>query len=194
MSDATQQVAADLEFVKQAVERREREGRSRLSPRWLGVMWGMIVLAGCTWNDLSPQTCWVFWAIVPPLAWGTSSALLGKQAFITGEYDAATGRRMGLHWSTCFFAGMPVVLLALARRIDWYTMGQLLILISGIVYYLGGVHFDRRWIAPGLVMMVGAAALTYVHRGIWTAVGAATCVALVAGFWREPGRTVEAAA
>jgi hypothetical protein len=72
-------------------------------------------------------------------------------------------------------------------------MGQLLILISGIVYYLGGVHFDRRWMAPGLVMMAGAVLLTFLPRGGWTLVGVLTFLSLVISFWRDPKARASAA-
>lgn len=190
MTEANQ-AASDLEFVRQVVER--RGDRRNLSPRWLGIMWGTIILIGCTWNDVHPQTCWMFWAVTPTVAWVLSGVLLGKDAFMMGEYDATTGRKMGMHWSTCFFAAVPVVLMAFAGKISGYQMGQLLILISGIVYYLGGVHFDRRWMMPGLVMIAGSAVLTFVHRGGWTAVGVMAFLALVISFWRGPKARVSAA-
>lgn len=181
--------ASDLEYVRQVVERRGE--KRNLSPRWLGIMWGTLVLIGCTWNDVHPQTCWMFWAVVPTVAWVLSTVFLGKEAFMMGEWDARTGQRMGMHWSTCFFAGVPVVMMAFAGRIGGCEMGQLLILISGIVYYLGGVHFDRRWMVPGLVMMVGSVVPTFVNRGGWTAVGVMTFLALVVSFWRAPKARAE---
>ena len=36
--------ASDLEFVRQVVER--RGDRRNLSPRWLGILWGTILLIG----------------------------------------------------------------------------------------------------------------------------------------------------
>jgi hypothetical protein len=183
--------ASDLEFVRQVVER--RGDRRNLSPRWLGIMWGTIILIGCTWNDVHPRTCWMFWAVAPTVAWVLSSVLLGKDAFMMGEWDAATGQKMGLHWSTCFFAAVPILLMAFAGKINGYQMGQLLILVSGIVYYLGGVHFDRRWMVPGLVLMAGAVVLTFVPRGGWTLVGVLAFLALVISFWREPKARLAAA-
>src|SRR3954471_21104941 len=114
MTTDTERVASDLEFVKGAGERREREGRTAVSPRWMGVMWGVVVLVGCTWNDLDPRTCWMFWALAPGVAFALSWALGGRRAMMMGEYDAETGVRMGLHWSVCFLGGAPVVLLAFA--------------------------------------------------------------------------------
>lgn len=185
------QAASDLEFLKQVVHR--RDAKRTLSPRWLALMWGAILLVGCTWNDLSPRTCWMFWAVVPALAFVLSSLFHGKESFMSGEHDSATGQKMGLHWSTCFFGGVPVVVLAFNHRIDGYTAGQLFILVSGIVYYLGGVHFDKRWIAPGLVMIAGAALLAARPPFGWTIVGAMACLALVISFWRDPRPATPAA-
>lgn len=177
-----EQVAGDLQFVRQAVERRERAGAGSRTPLAIPVLWGFIVLAGCVWIDLSPRNCWIYWMIAPPIGFALSRLIGGRAAFALGEYDADEGKRMGLHWSSIFIGSVPVVLLALAGKLNGQAMGQLLILISGIVYYLGGVHFDRRWMLPGLVMMLGAGALTFSWPFAWTTLGVAIFLSLVVGF------------
>src|SRR4051812_8707341 len=114
MSDV-EQATSDLDFVRHVVERREKRTRS---PWWLGLMWGGIVLAGCVWNDFRPQTAWMFWSIAPMLGFVLSGLSGGREAIIAGEYDFETGRKMGLHWSTCFIGCAPVLVLAFSGKIN----------------------------------------------------------------------------
>lgn len=173
-------VAADLQFVKDAVERKERDANR--TPMWIPVLWGFVVLAGCLINDFNPRYAWTYWGVVPGLAFLASWMIGGRAALASGEYDRTTGIRVGLHWSTIFCGAVPVVCLAFAGRIDGQEAGQLLILVSGIVYFLAGVHFDRRWMLSGIVMILGAALLTYVTRYGWTTLGVLLFIALTVGF------------
>src|SRR3954464_8814260 len=168
-------VAADLRFVKDAVERKEQS--SRRTPVAIGVLWGTIALAGCLINDFNPRYAWTYWGVVPVIGFWVSWWIGGRAVFSSGDYDRGMGIRTGLHWGSIFLAALPIWLLALAGKIDGQEAGQLLILVSGIVYFLAGVHLDQRWMWPGLVMMVGAAALTYVTHYGWTMLGVMLFVA-----------------
>jgi hypothetical protein len=183
-------VAADLHFVKDAVARKERDANR--TPIWIPVLWGTVALAGCVINDFNPRFSWMYWGVVPPLAFLASWLIGGRAALATGEYDRDTGIRVGLHWSSIFYGAIPVVCLAFAGRINGQEAGQLLILVSGIVYFLAGVHFDRRWLLSGIVMILGAALLTYVTRYGWTTLGVLLFIALTVGFSRpaSPKATV----
>lgn len=182
-------VAADLRFVKDAVARKEL-GANR-TPMWIPFLWGTLALVGCVINDFNPQYAWLYWGIVPPIGFLASWLIAGCGALAMGEYDRETGIRVGLHWSSIFYGAIPVVCLAFAGKIDGQEAGQLLILISGIVYFLAGVHFDRRWMLSGIVMILGAALLTYVTRYGWTTLGVLLFIALTVGFSRlAPKATV----
>ena len=52
------------------------------------------------------------------------------------------------------------------------------------MYFLAGVHFDRRWMPSGIVMMLGPALLTSVTRYGWTMLGVLLFIALTVGFAR----------
>ena len=176
-------VAADLQFVKDAVARKERDANR--TPIWIPVLWGTVALIGCVINDFNPRYSWMYWGIVPTLAFLASWLIAGRAALAMGEYDRDTGIRVGLHWGTIFYGAVPVVCLAFAGKINGQEAGQLLILISGIVYFLAGVHFDRRWMLSGIVMILGAALLTYVTRYGWTTLGVLLFIALTVGFSRH---------
>ena len=175
-------VAADLHFVRDVVARKEQDANR--TPIWIPVLWGAVALAGCVINDFNPRYSWMYWGIVPILAFLASWLIGGRAAMAMGEYDRETGIRVGLHWSSIFYGAVPVVCLAFAGRIDGQEAGQLLILVSGIVYFLAGVHFDRRWMLSGIVMILGAALLTYVTRYGWTMLGVLLFIALTVGFSR----------
>ena len=177
-------VAADLRFVKDAVARKERDANR--TPMWIPVLWGAVALAGCVVNDFNPRYSWLYWGVVPVLAFLASWLIGGRAALASGEYDRPAGVRMGLHWSSIFYGAIPVVCLARAGKIDGQEAGQLLILVSGIVYFLAGVHFDRRWLLSGIVMILGAALLTYATRYGWTTLGVLLFIALTVGFSRYP--------
>ncbi len=186
MNDANS-VAANLQFVKDAVARKERD--NGMTPMWVPVLWGTIALVGCVINDFDPRFSWMYWGIVPTLGFLACWIVGGRAALAMGEYDRETGMKIGLHWGTIFYGAIPIVCLAVAGKIDGQEAGQLLILISGIVYFLAGVHFDRRWMLSGIVMILGATLLTYVTRYGWTTLGVLLFAALTIGFAR-PGPRV----
>ncbi|MDQ3440064.1 MAG: hypothetical protein M3478_06905 [Planctomycetota bacterium] len=182
-------VAADLRFVKDAVARKELDATR--TPMWIPALWGTVALAGCVINDFNPRYSWLYWGSVPTSAFVATWLIAGRAGLAMGEYDRETGIRVGLHWSSIFYGAIPVVCLAFAGKIDGQEAGQLLILISGIVYFLAGVHFDRRWMLSGIVMILGAALLTYVTRYGWTTLGVLLFIALTVGFSRPaPKATV----
>ena len=181
-------VAADLRFVRDAVARKEHEGTA--TPMWVPILWGVVALVGCVINDFNPRYAPLYWGVVPLLAFAASWVVGGRQAVTMGEYDRETGAKLGLHWSSIFYGAVPVVCLAVAGKIGGQEVGQLLILISGVVYVLAGVHFDRRWMLPGIVMIAGAALLTYVTRYGWTALGVLLFAALTISFARPAARRV----
>src|SRR4051794_19438652 len=129
----TDQIAHDLEFVRQAVERQRRQ---RESPLPLAILWSTIMLGGCIWSDVNFRTCGLYWLTAPFLGFIASSFLGWKQVLRIGEVDRQEGIKQGLHWSTIFIGIVPVMALAMSGRISWMLYGQLAFLISGIVYCL----------------------------------------------------------
>src|SRR4051794_33914083 len=130
----SQQIAEDLQFVRQVVERRDR--RPAATPRIIGLMWGVIVLLGCMFNDFAPQYCWIFWMVAPAAGWGISALVAARQSFVLGEQDHRTGIRHALHFSSLFWVGVPILIMSARGQINGWQMGQLLLLLSGVVYFL----------------------------------------------------------
>jgi hypothetical protein len=77
---------------------------------------------------------------------------------------------------------VPAVLLAVSGKIDGWQVGQLSILISGLVYYMAGVHFDRRYLLPGAAMMLSSAILCLTFPFVWTACGLLMAGSLIGSF------------
>jgi hypothetical protein len=63
------------------------------------------------------------------------------------------------------------------------VVGQYIALTIGIIYFLGGVHFDRNFLWLGPLLMAGAIAITYVPHYGWTTLGALVALGLVAPTW-----------
>jgi hypothetical protein len=129
--------------------------------------------------DFSPRAAnWLF-AVGAPLlgvASGFVGAMHGRRL---GEVDHRSGRLHALHWGTIFLGMLALCALAAKHRVTGEGVGQVSTLIVGIVYFLGGVHLDRRWMPSGLVLIIGAAAITFVPRYPWTVLGVLVSLAVV---------------
>src|SRR5690349_11074049 len=108
--DHLNQTADDLAFVKHVVERRQD---TKKSPVALAGLWAGIVLTGCIWVDVSPQTCGIFWFSAPMLGFIASSFLGWKQVLRIGELDQRESAKQGLHWSSIFVAMIPIIAMAM---------------------------------------------------------------------------------
>lgn len=164
------QAARDLEFVRGALEAHGESG-GRETPVSVGIMWAAIILLGCLGNDFIPQWAWLFWVTAAPVGSMLSGVLSGRRAAQMGEMHARIGMLNGMHWSCLFWAPIPIILLAVMGKIDGQTCGTLMLLVSGVVWYLAGVHLDRRWTLPGIAMVAAAAILVWVHKYPWTIAG-----------------------
>ena len=96
------------------------------------------------------------------------------------QIPAILFRRMALHWLTIFAGFIAVVVITTTHGVDGRLAGQLMTLIFGIVYFLGGLHLDGRFLWPGVVAMVGSAAVDHLGPYSWTIVGVVITVTLVA--------------
>ena len=172
----SQQMHDDLRFVRRAVARR---GVLEPTPRAIAILWGLFILVAFTLLDFNLRAAMWMFALVAPLL-GVASGLIGAmQGRRLGEVDKRIGYLHALHWGTIFIAMLPLTVLAATHRVSGEGVGQVATLIVGVVYFLGGVHFDRRWMPSGLLLMIGSAAITFVPRYPWTILGAVACLALI---------------
>ena len=82
---------------------------------------------------------------------------------------------------------MAVISISLTHRFDGWGIGQLFALLVGAVFFLGGLHLDRRTLWPGVLLICGSAAVDHIQPYPWTTVGLATAAALLASaLWMKP--------
>ena len=165
-----EQLRSDLRFVRHAVDRRETPYRT---PAPILITWGVYVLIGYALLDVRPAAAgWFF--LVGGIVGGVLSMWFGRRAARReGVVDPAEGLRHALHWGSILLGAMAAIALAVARpELRGPVVGQVIALIVGVVYFLGGVHFDRRFLWLGLILMAGAVTISFVPRYGWTALGA----------------------
>ena len=189
MTDA-HQIHEDLSFVRDAVTRRERPYRA---PAGIAYIWAAYVLVGYTMIDVMPQACgWFF--MFGGFAGGILSGILGKRAAqATGERDHDLARRAMLHWMAGILLAV-VTTFALAWAIPSLRGSQgsqVLVAMIGLVYFLGGVHFERHYLWLGPVLIAGAVLVGFVPHYGWTALGAVIAAGLVIPTFFKPRSAVQ---
>jgi hypothetical protein len=170
------QASDDLQYVRQAVLRREK---SRGIPAPIAWMVAIYVVIGYTLLDFKTNWASIFFA-VGGLAMGVLGWLFGKHSsYASGEYDRDEVRRSMLHWLSILLAIAGVAALSIARDLHGQVVGQFIALTIGLIYFLGGVHFDRNLLWLGPLLMAGAVAITYIPNFGWTALGLLVGLGLV---------------
>jgi hypothetical protein len=172
-----QQIQEDLHFVRQAVTRHDQHRRH---PSILWVV-AAYVLIGYTLLDFHPLLASWFLGIAGVALWPVQ-ALLGRNAARRdGEYDRATVLRIRLHWgggiSVAVVAAMALA--AIVPSLRGPVMGQLIVVMIGLVYFLGGVHLDRQFLWLGPVVIAGGVLVGFVPNYGWTALGVVIAAGLV---------------
>lgn len=172
----TDQMQQDLKFVRDAVARRGILDRTPQAIAWL---WAIFILLSFALLDFRFSAAMWMFAVGAPLC-GIVSFLIGRNvARHEGEFDHRVGFTCALHWGTIFLAMIALCFLAAAGRVSGQGIGQVATLVVGVVYFLAGVHFDRRWMTSGLLLMAGAAAISWIPHYPWTSLGAVVCLALI---------------
>jgi hypothetical protein len=170
----------DLAFVKSALTR----SRAQVTSLAINVMWGLIILVGFGLNDFLPRMTGWFWLVAVPVGVALSIVFAVRAARRKGHVDPDVGTRAMLHWGG-LCAGLAILtLLALTGTIRFRgsgSSGLSALVMVGLSYYLAGVHLDRSFLWPGVVMGLGAVTSIFVRQHLGTMIGVAVCVALIAG-------------
>ena len=180
-----EQMAHDLHFVREALESsRAVRYRSLAIP----LLWATVILVGFVLNDFgSLSAVGLYWGIVSPIA-GILSGWLGTRVErIAGvQNDRAQDWRECLHWLTIFAGFVAVGVITATHGFDARRAGQWMTLVFGLVYFLGGLHLDARFLLPGLAAIAGSAAVDHLGPYSWSIVGAVIAGSLVVGaFWKK---------
>ena len=176
MSDV-QQIGQDLQFVRNAVTRRER---SDDGPPLILYLWALYVIIGYSLMDFRPQLAGPFFAIGGVVG-GIASWLIGKAySRRTGEWDRAMALRGLFHFGGGIFLSMTfaIVFGVLVPRLQPYT-GQVIVGLIGLVYFLWGVHYQRYFMFLGIIVMAGGVLVGLVPHFGWTILGAVISLGLI---------------
>ncbi|WP_242112485.1 hypothetical protein [Luteimonas aquatica] len=158
----------DLSYVVRAVRHSER-------PRGVTaiyLLWAAVIAVGFALPDFAPRWAGPFW-LVAGIAGGLASWRLGtRQAARAGVRDADLGRRYALHWLLAGAGFLLCVLPMLDGHGDAGRSAHTFMLVAGLCYALAGVHLDRSWLWPGLLMLAAYAVLTlFAPPFAWTISG-----------------------
>jgi hypothetical protein len=176
MTDPTQ-IQQDLRFVRDAVARRSQR-RTPVAIFWIVAVY---VLIGYAMLDVAPQ--WAGWilGIGGVALWGVNSLVARHQMRTAGEYDRKASLRATLHWGggiTLAIVGC-VALAAVVPSLRGPVFGQMVVIMIGLVYFLGGIHFDRQFLWLGPVLIAGGVCVKFVPHYGWTALGVVIALGLV---------------
>lgn len=167
-------IESDIGYVKNLVKNSE----SYSTPTSVYFLWAILVLGGFSLVDFEPRWVGFYWMIAGP-AGGLLSGYLGRRAGINeGQLDREIGIRHALHWGGMLVIIGLSVLLAIKGLIRGEVLGQVILLIVALGWWMAGVHFDRKFLWLGGVMMLGFIGTLVFSRFAWTAMGVFIAAAL----------------
>ena len=167
------QAAADLEYVRGSIER-SKSG----TPATIYALWGVICLIGFPLVDFAREYVGLYWLIASPLGLVVSLWLGRRSSLERGERDAAAGRKHMLHWSSLLVAIALTLPMVFSGDIAWSALAKLFLIFIALVYFLAGIHLDRRLLYVGLLIVVGYGLLLLSPPYGWTWAGAMISLAL----------------
>lgn len=174
-----QQVHDDLHFVREAVAS-QRQSRRPAAAAIYGV-WAAYVLAGYSLIDFYPAIAGRYF-LIAGAACSVLSWLIGRRyARVMGEIDRPSERRRTLHFigGILLAAALPWALAAVIPALRGPAGGQVTVVMIGLVYFLGGIHFDRNLLWLGPMLMAGGVLVGLTQRYGWTALGGVIAAGLV---------------
>ncbi|NKB65843.1 MAG: hypothetical protein GKR89_02165 [Candidatus Latescibacteria bacterium] len=177
------QLEEDINFIRQAVE--ERDQNQGLVG--LVLLWALVGLTGYALLDYSVRLALWFWAIAPLVGVVVSYWVVRRTMCQSGVDYGDRGGRHALHWCSFIGTSLAVLSITAVHDLSGLAQGQLFTLMSGIIWYFAGVHLDRRFMAPGLALVVGAIAVPFIPVLPWTTVGLALALSLIGSvLWMRP--------
>lgn len=173
--ERTRRIGEDLEYVREVVEGSGGGG----APRAIWYLWAGIVLVGFTLADLAPDRMALYWSVAGPAGFLTSLWLGWRSARAAGVESRREARAHALHWGGMMLAIFLLVPLAATGPLSGEAMGQAVLVVVALGYFLAGVHIARPflWISP---LVVAGYALTFLMGdGAWTIAGIVVALGLV---------------
>lgn len=181
------QLADDLRFLRTAVESHQRP---RFTPAvaWL---WAAYVLVGYTLIDLAPRASALFF-LIGGVCNGVLTAILARRAQQRdGRIDRADRRHHLLGWFGGFvlIVGCSVALQLTNRALCGTPGGQIVVVMVGLMYFLGGVYGPPEMhymVWGGPIVMAGGVCVGLVPHYGWTALGVLIAAIILLPTFRSP--------
>jgi hypothetical protein len=168
-----QQMRDDLAFVSNAVRRRREFGRANLA---LNVLWGLIIMGGLA------VVGYCEWTIAGTVGWVAVMTTALAAEHRRKEAPAWRAFRGLAHW--VLFSGAMVLLFVIGYRRNYenWQIGQMALLLAGVAAVMTGLHIDSSWLAPGVVLLIGAyVSIRTTQNYLWTVVGLGVFLSLTVG-------------
>lgn len=169
-------IESDLAFLKETLAERNKQQYASIA---IAILWAVIVSLGCMTNDFFHQYSGWYWLCAPPVGFLLSFYFGSKAARKAGVSSKRDTRAHLFHWGSMFFLFLAVLSIAHVHNLSGSVVGQISILIGGLAWYLAGLHLDKRFLLPGIVMVVGAVSIDHISLYPWTVVGLTFSASLI---------------
>jgi hypothetical protein len=162
------QIREDLHFVRQVVA---GNGQFRFTAPYY--IWAVYCLIGYCLLDINVH--WANWFFL--IGWFPAGMAIGiaRRLWVQkhGELNESLTKKARQHF---MFGGLLslAAVFGLAICVPGFQgpmTGQVAVILSGIIYFLAGVHFDRSFLWLGPVVIVGGIVVGFVPHHGWSALG-----------------------
>lgn len=167
--------AADLAFVAAAIRRREVD----VTPLPIALFWALYTVVGFTLIDFLPQYCGLWFGPAGIFGWIFSYWMGFRYAKSGGVISNTDGQRQMLHWGSILLGIFAAIGIVRGSNLPILIASQITVLTVGLIYFLAGVHFDRRYLPLGLILVIGSVITGFVDKYAWTGLGVLVAVGLV---------------
>ncbi len=172
----THQLQQDLQYVREVVARAEGPHRRKVAIYWV---WALYVLVSYPLADFAPRYSGIVSLVGLPICVAIS-------AYLGYRFKKSLGVRPSRDRSRLFWlGGLVLIVFCLAGMANaipamrGQILGQVAVIIIGIFYFLGGVHYDRNFLWLGPVLCVCGLLVGFVPHYGWTALGIVFALGLV---------------
>ncbi len=173
--DLKQKFSEDISFVKELVERRKNIQYSSIA---LTYLWAVIIGFGYSLNDFTEEFAIWYWNIMPLTGFLISIWIGIHTDKLFGMLDRSTVFKHIMHWGSMFALIISILSFFGIEESTRNERLQTITLVCGTMCFLAGIHMDRRYIWPGVVLAFGAIVSTYLGPYPWTVVGIIFAISL----------------
>lgn len=189
-SEATRELLEDdLHFVSNLVRQKKMDYADLV----VALVWAVVILVGFSIYDFSILGGSIFWCIALPVFGIGTGLYASRKQKECGVIDRDLARRSTFHWTSIPIFLVVTNFMFINRGYQPELMGQAVLLVLALNYYLAGVHFWRGFLWTGLAMASGIVWLAVWDGYPWTLTGILTFLTLTGCTMREWRRNGTAA-